>query len=250
MRTDFRAERKALPSAVLPRGPVPAFWACVSVGAAAILLTANSVVGFGADLSSFLPVLIAYLGAAAVAAHGVQACYPHNKLGLCNIVTFARMVIVACLAVAMLEARPPDAVLLGLAVLSLCLDGVDGWLARRQGLVSDFGARFDVEVDAGFALTLALYAAVTGVAGPYVVLLGLPYYAFTLARQVWPWLGAPLPERFARKAVCVAQIAVLIAILVPGIPGALLTVAILAVIAALLWSFTRDILWLSRRRAS
>lgn len=250
MRTVFRSEHKAPQSAPLSNGPVPVFWLGVAVGGVAILSTAHSTVGFGAELYSIALVLIVYLGAAGVAARGLELHYPHDRLGLCNAVTLARMVIVAGLAVAMLEARPPDAVLLGLAVLSLCLDGVDGWLARRQGLVSDFGARFDVEVDAGFALILAFYAAATGVAGPYVVLLGLPYYAFMLARRVWRWLDAPLPDSFARKAVCVAQIAVLIAILVPGIPGAALNLAILTVIAALLWSFARDILWLSRRRAS
>ena len=43
-----------------------------------------------------------------------------------------------------------------LATVSLSLDGVDGWLARRQGLCSDFGGSFDMEVDSVFALLLVL----------------------------------------------------------------------------------------------
>ena len=39
--------------------------------------------------------------------------------------------------------------------LLLALDGLDGWAARRQGLVSAFGARFDMEVDALLILALA-----------------------------------------------------------------------------------------------
>lgn len=248
MRTGIRIQSDRLRSAALPHGPVYAFYVAVVAGGLAILMTAHDALGFGARLSSVVPALLLYLGGAAVVAYGLQQHYPHDRLGLCNVVTFARMVIVAVFTVAMFEKVPPSFVLLGLAIASLCLDGVDGYLARRQGLASKFGARFDVEVDAAFALILALYAAVTKVAAPYVVFLGLPYYAFMLAKQFWPRLGAPLPDSFARKAVCVAQIAVLIAILVPWIPGAVLNVAVLAVICALVWSFGRDILFLSRKR--
>lgn len=250
MRTGFRAPGGRLRFEVLPRGPVVALYIAVGIGGCVLLMTTHDALGFGASLSSVLPVLLLYLGAAAMVVQGVQHHYPHDRLGLCNVVTFARLVIVALLAIALVETVSPTFALLGLAVVSLCLDGVDGYLARRYGLVSRFGARFDVEVDAAFALTLALYAAVTKVAAPYVVLLGLPYYAFSLARAIWPWLGAPLPDSLARKAVCVAQITVLIALLVPALPHVLLNAAVLAVICALAWSFGRDIMFLSRKRLS
>ena len=38
------------------------------------------------------------------------------------------------------------------------LDGVDGWLARRSGIASAFGARFDMEIDALLILVLAVLA--------------------------------------------------------------------------------------------
>src|SRR5689334_8429258 len=38
------------------------------------------------------------------------------------------------------------------------LDGVDGWLARRTRMASEFGARFDVEVDALLIQVLAILA--------------------------------------------------------------------------------------------
>ena len=38
------------------------------------------------------------------------------------------------------------------AAAALILDGVDGWLARRSGMASDFGADFDLEVDTLFVL--------------------------------------------------------------------------------------------------
>ena len=43
-----------------------------------------------------------------------------------------------------------------LAGFALALDGVDGHLARRFDQVSDFGARFDMEVDAALILVLCI----------------------------------------------------------------------------------------------
>ncbi len=250
MRTVFRTGRDPLKSTRASQGVILTYCIGVAMGGYAILMMAHKVLGFGASMSSVLPALILFLGTAGAFAYDLRQHYPHDQLGLCNAVTLSRLVIVAVLAVAVFEVRLPDVAILGLALFSLCLDGVDGWLARRHGLVSEFGARFDMQVDAVFALTLALYAAVTGVAERYVIILGVPYYVFALARQIWPWLGAPLPDSFARKTVCVAQIAVLIAFLVPWLPGELLNACALAVSCALFWSFVRDIVWLSKRRAA
>ena len=46
--------------------------------------------------------------------------------------------------------------ILALAGLVLLLDGVDGWLARRGGWCSRFGARFDMETDALLVLLILL----------------------------------------------------------------------------------------------
>ncbi|SHH34425.1 CDP-alcohol phosphatidyltransferase family protein [Marivita hallyeonensis] len=230
------------------RRPVAAFCLAGLVGVAVIFLASDILLGLGAAWSSVVLVSAAFLGAVGIGAVTLHRTYPHDRLGLCNLITLARLAIVSVLGVALLEAKSPDLMLLLLAVLSLCLDGADGWLARRQNLASSFGARFDVEVDAAFALLLAIYTARVGVASPYVILLGLPYYAFRIALAVFPWLNAPLPERFSRKAVCVAQIAVLIVLLVPGVPGSVTNAMVLTVIGALMWSFGRDIVWLNRNR--
>ena len=50
------------------------------------------------------------------------------------------------------------------------LDGLDGWLARRAGMASAFGARFDVEVDALLIQALAILTWRYGKAGPWVLL--------------------------------------------------------------------------------
>jgi phosphatidylglycerophosphate synthase len=233
--------------------PWRVFCAAALLGGAGIVLGAWVAFGLPAWSPSVVLAVTAYGLAASLAAIGLKRGYPHRRLGLCNLVTLLRLITLGVLAVALLEGIAPNGAILGLAVLSLSLDGVDGWLARRQGLSSGFGARFDVEVDAGFALLLAIYAARVEVAGPYVILLGLPHYLFWGARHLWPWLNGALPDKLSRKAVCVLQISALILLLVPGLASGrfetALDLLILAVVAALIWSFGRDILWLYRSRA-
>lgn len=176
--------------------------------------------------------------------------YPHPGLGWCNGVTLVRLALAAALLAPLVAPAPaPPVAVFGLAALALVLDGADGWLARRHGRASAFGARFDMETDSALALILALNAWVAGTAGAAVLLLGVPRYGFAAAAKVWPWLGAPLPERFGRKAVCVLQVGVLGVLQLPGLPAGLAGGAVALVLAALAWSFGRDVLWLGRARA-
>lgn len=190
-----------------------------------------------------------YLVAAGTASFALLRTYPHATLGLCNIVTLVRLVIVATLVGALLSSTGPSWAVSMLAAIALGLDGADGWLARRQNLASPFGARFDVEVDAAFALVLALHALFGGSAGFAVVLLGLPYYLFKAASLAFPWLNQPLPERFTRKAICVVQIAVLIALQLPLVANGALDPLVILVAFVLAWSFVHDIGWLWRARS-
>ena len=195
-----------------------------------------------------------FAGVTVLAFRSATRAYPHDRLGMCNTVTLLRAALAAAVAApltvpGLLAAQPTLAwAVLAVATLALSLDGVDGWLARRSGLASDFGARFDMEVDALLALILSALALSTGKVGPWVLALGSMRYAFVAAALVLPWLNAPLPQRFRRKLVCVVQIAVLIALLAPVVTPPV--AAVLAGAATLLlgWSFAADILWLARRR--
>lgn len=201
--------------------------------------------------SGALPGIAALTGfvlATGLAASALRRAYPHDRLGLCNLVTLFRLALVMALIAPVMSGAGASWAVLVVAVLALSLDGIDGWLARRQNLVSGFGARFDMEVDSALALLLAVSAAVTHEAPAIVILLGLPRYLFIAAARLWPWLGHALPDRFSRKAVCVLQIAVLIALQVPGLPDAL-AVGLAGVAAlAVAWSFGVDVLWLRRQR--
>ena len=185
----------------------------------------------------------------ALAARGMAADYPHRLLGACNLVTATRLAITAALA-ASLAGIPNDTwdwAVPALALSALALDGVDGWLARRQGLRSDFGARFDMEVDSGLAAILALSALAEGRAGAELLILGAARYAFVTAALALPWLAAPLPESLRRKTVCVLQIAALVALSMPVLPAEAARPLALAAAALLTWSFARDIRWLWSR---
>lgn len=176
--------------------------------------------------------------------------YAHPVTGLCNMVTLMRLglacVLVGALAAPGWSAWPVFAV----AALAFSLDGLDGFLARRAQLTSDFGARFDMEVDCLLALSLAVLAYQSGAAGPYVLLLGLPRYAFGLAQLVLPWMNAALPPRFSRKVVCVVQIAALLLMVFPPIGSPLTDIVAAVASLALAWSFLLDIVWLRRQDAA
>ena len=68
------------------------------------------------------------------------------------------------------------------------------------------------------------------------------------AVRAWPWLARPLPERAGRKVVCVVQLGALIALQLLALPAPAAGVVVSATLAALSWSFGRDVLWLWRAR--
>jgi phosphatidylglycerophosphate synthase len=190
----------------------------------------------------------AYVAATVAVGDFLRRTYPHPTLGLCNVVTLGRLVIVGALTAALAAGGGAPPAVFALATLALALDGVDGWLARSRGRVSAFGARFDVEVDSAFALVLALHALVSGTVGPVVLVLGIIRYAFIAAALVLPWLAGSLPERFSRKAVCVLQLAALILLQLPGLPDQAAAGLVWIAAGALIWSFGKDILHLRRQR--
>lgn len=174
--------------------------------------------------------------------------FPHPSLGSANLVTIFRLVVLSALLSQALYPNNSWLVVV-LATGALILDGVDGFLARKQNRVSEFGARLDMEVDTALAVVLAIIAATSGTLGPWVLLLAMPRYLFVLAAKFLPWLWAQLPYSLARRVVSVLQITALIVINAPLFNGVLSLPVALAAAALLLWSFGRDVIWLFRARA-
>ena len=213
----------------------------------AVLLSSLVSIGLGAPRAFLVTAVLAYVAMATVLAWH----WPHGNrsLGAANRITLARGVLVCQLAAALVA--PSWLVshahwLVGVAALALACDGLDGWVARRTGTESAFGARFDMELDALLILVLSLCVLVTGKAGGWVLAIGGMRYALVAAMRPWPWLGAPLPESQRRKAVCVWQVASLLCALSPWVPGALAQVLLALSLALLAWSFAVDVSWLRR----
>lgn len=173
-----------------------------------------------------------------------------RRFGLANHVTLLRAGL-TCLAAGALGAGggAPGISwpLVALGAAALCLDGLDGWLARRLQLSSRFGARFDVEVDAFLLLTLSLLVWQSGRAGFWVLAIGLMRYGFLLAGRLVPALRRPLPASRRRKVICVVQGAVLLICLLPPLSGALASWLAAAALLALAVSFALDTASLLRR---
>jgi phosphatidylglycerophosphate synthase len=182
--------------------------------------------------------------------------HPHDRFGLPNLITLTRAVI-NCVLIGMLIDSPRLIAdgsdwlgwfFLGAALASLALDGVDGFFARRLGLSSQFGARFDMEVDAMLLMLLAVAAFALGKVGIWVLAIGGIYHVFMAARAIFPFLARELPPAMRRKSVCVLQGGALIALTTPFITPPLATLIAAVALAALLWSFAVDIAWLVRNR--
>jgi len=166
--------------------------------------------------------------------------------GWANRVTLVRGLLLALLIPCLLapERHPWLPLLLG--GLALALDGIDGPIARRTGTASRFGARFDLETDALTVLMLSALVAAEGRIGAWVLLSGALRYLYIAAGWVWPWLARPVPPSFARKLVCVLQIAGLLAALTPIVPPPWPTGIAAVSLALLIWSFGRDAMGLMR----
>lgn len=204
-------------------------------------------------LSAAVALAVAFAGGTAIIIGLEATAYPHARLGLCNRVTLLRAGLIAALAgllpVAGALDDPPGLgwAVFGLALLAVALDGVDGWAARRSGLESVFGARFDMETDVALALVVGLLAWLMGKVGIWFLALGLMRPAFVLAGLWLPALRHPLPEAQRRKIVAAVQMAVQVALLAPLVapPASYWLGATGLAIVAL--SFAIDIRWQLRQ---
>jgi phosphatidylglycerophosphate synthase len=181
----------------------------------------------------------------------LQQHHPFTRFGSANQITTVRALLVSLVVSLIGEPRLPAiaASAAAASVVVTLLDGVDGWLARRNRIASDFGARFDMEIDALLILALSMLAWRFEKAGAWVVLSGVLRYVFVAAGARWTWLNAPLPASRRRQAICVLQIAALTIAIVPPIPPALSAGLAAVALLALCGSFLVDTVWLWRRAA-
>jgi phosphatidylglycerophosphate synthase len=177
------------------------------------------------------------------------ARHPGDGLGPASWVTLARATLavgVAALATDSFTHGTPVALLVTLAAVALVLDLVDGWVARRTGMATELGARFDGEVDAFLILALSVYVAPE--CGAWVLAIGAARYLFRAGEWLLPWMRAPLPPRHWRKVAAATQGVVLTVAAAGVLPLALTQALLVAALALLTASMGQCVWWLWRRR--
>jgi phosphatidylglycerophosphate synthase len=146
----------------------------------AALLVAGS--GIAAYAKSVLPLAaVAAISFLVLLAHERRRFSDAGRAGAANWITLLRLGLVLGLA-----SRHRSFSLLAcasLAALVLVLDGVDGFVARRAGAATAFGARFDMETDALFVLTLGFVLWTRERLGPWALLGGVLRPGYVL----WLW---------------------------------------------------------------
>lgn len=171
-----------------------------------------------------------------------------RKLGPADRVTLVRAVLVCGVAALVAQDGGGPGWLVGLAVVALVLDGVDGAVARRTGTASELGARFDLEVDAFLILVLSVHVAAS--VGWWVLLIGAARYLLLAAGMVLPWLHGTLPPRRWCKVVAAGQGVVLVTAAADLLPLMVTRVLLVVALALLAESFGREVRDLSRLRVA
>ena len=184
----------------------------------------------------------AVFGAMMAVAFGlVRDHHPYFRFGPANHVTMFRAVLVALMVGLIGEPESPRvaaAATAGAALIAL-LDGVDGWLARRSGMTSAFGARFDVETDALFVMAMSILVWQHGKAGAWVLLGGMRYL-WVVATWCLAWMARPLRPTMRAKTVSVFHMIGVTVALAPAVPPPYSAMAAAAALTALSWSFAVD----------
>ncbi len=196
-----------------PHPGAPSSWGLVHAAAV--------VIGTIMALATRIPALLTFVGSLSLLYLIVQSrrlWTPTGSFGLANTVTTLRLVLTVALLVGC--QAPSSALIAGTALAILTLDGVDGWLARRNGASSDFGARYDTEVDALFVLALAFTLSERGAAGPWALLSGLWRYLYVLAPLVFPTPVGEAPRSiYYRVAYVLMVLSFVVALILPRAPA-------------------------------
>jgi len=174
-----------------------------------------------------------------------------GSFGLANQLTLLRSALVCLIGSALLasgQAPIESWSVSALVATALALDFLDGQVARRLGLVSAFGARFDMEIDALLILILAILVWQVGRVDAWVLAIGLMRYGFVLAGRPCAWLRAPLPPSRRRQTACAVQGVALLACVLPPVAPWIAGLTAGVALAALAGSFAADVRWLWRAR--
>lgn len=211
-------------------------------------VVANAVAALAAAVMSFATSrLEPSIGVAALAMGWCWLAYgPESgwRIGLANLVTAVRL-----FGVLLVMAIAPDERMrvACVAFLVYVFDGVDGWLARRRGEASPFGAQFDMETDSHIVLLMCVYLVVRVGYAPWTLAIGAMRYVYVVVR----WLSAVREVRERRSSWTRIVYSFVVLSLTFACAGVFRSVAeplVAAGFLALVWSFTPDFVELVRAR--
>lgn len=183
-----------------------------------------------------------------------------NSLGAANRITLLRGWLIGATVgfLAMLPLQPHLVLLYVPAVLytlAAALDGLDGYVARRQQQTTRLGTQLDTVMDAFGLLIAPLFAVVTGKLPAIYLLVSLAYYFFQWGIRWRQQRGRPvyaLPPSQVRRYLAGAQMVLVAVALWPPVPGSISQGVGIVLMMPLLAGFCRDWLhvsgWLGDRR--
>jgi phosphatidylglycerophosphate synthase len=141
-----------------------------------------------------------------------------GRFGVANVVTLGRLALALGLALA-LHAEAGE-VWAGALIGILCLDWLDGYLARRSGDSSEFGSYFDMEADAFIVLLACFELFQRERLGPWVLVGGALRYGYVLFLWGFPSeLGEAPRSSFGRWAFFALFIGLTLPFVLPGVFG-------------------------------
>jgi phosphatidylglycerophosphate synthase len=189
-------------------------------------------------------VAIALLSNAALLARSRGRFTPRGSFGAANAVTAIRLA--AVLGAGLAPLATPGWMLAAALAAVWVLDGIDGWIARRQGLASAFGDTFDKETDALLILVADVQLWQRGRFGLWILTTGLLRYAYVLALAIAPSPAGHVPRSRGARLAFLALLAGLMAGFArTGTAGTALAALGTAAVSA---SFAHSFFWSYRRR--
>lgn len=121
-----------------------------------------------------------------------RALTPSGAFGWGNAITSVRFVLSSCVGV--VPTSVPTWALGATTLVLFALDGLDGFVAKRRGETSAFGAYFDMETDAYFVLLAGLALFERGRYGAWILVAGLLRYAYVVALALVPARRGDIPR--------------------------------------------------------
>lgn len=145
-------------------------------------------------------------------------------LNVANLLTLSRLVLVPLFVVALFAGGGHDlwwrSIATALFVLASFTDQVDGWVARRYGLITDFGKVADPIADKALTGAALVGLSVLGELGWWVtIVIGVREIGVTLLR-FWVIRYGVIPASRGGKAKTMTQIAAIVTFVLPLPPGA------------------------------